>query len=205
MPAKILHQTIDGVECKRCSQCTEWKPLTQYTKETRRPDGLCYRCIICWKNYRNNHRDVDSEYRRNNREKVNTWRRTELARKRENPDEKFIQKRIKENIARRMRFILRGTQKSQKTCELLGCSPEEFKSHLESTFTEGMTWDNYGEWHIDHIIPCAAFDQTDDTERMACWNRRNLRALWGQENMEKSDAYDQVEKETYMSSFTLVR
>ena len=104
-----------------------------------------------------------------------------------------------------MRFILRGTQKSQRTCELLGCSPEELKAHLETTFTEGMSWDNYGEWHIDHIIPCAAFDQTDYTERMACWNRRNLRALWGQENMEKSDTYDQVEKETYMSSFTLVR
>jgi hypothetical protein len=202
MPAKIPHQIIDGVEHKRCSQCTEWKPLTQYTKETRRSDGLYDRCRPCLKEYRHSRLNLDYEYRKNNREKVNTWKRTELARKRENPDEKFIQKRIKENIARRMRFILRGTQKSQKTCELLGCSPEEFKSHLESTFTEGMTWDNYGEWHIDHIIPCAAFDQTDDTERMACWNRRNLRALWGQE---KSDAYDQVEKETYMSSFTLVR
>ena len=98
-----------------------------------------------------------------------------------------------------------GKPKEGHTIDLLGYSALELKEHITSLFTEGMTWDNYGEWHIDHIIPCAAFDQTDDTERMACWNRRNLRALWGQENMEKSDAYDQVEKETYMSSFTLVR
>ena len=99
-----------------------------------------------------------------------------------------------------MRFILRGTQKSQKTCEILGCSPEELKAHLETTFTEGMSWDNYGEWHIDHIVPCAAFNQDDEQERMACWNWRNLRALWGEENLKKSDAFDPVAKASLISA-----
>jgi hypothetical protein len=155
---------------------------------------------VCWKEYRKERCELDYEYRRNNRDKVNTWRRNQYHRNCDNPDEKFIQKRIKENLARRMRFILRGTQKSQKTCEILGCSPEELKAHLETTFTEGMSWDNYGDWHIDHIVPCAAFNQGDEQERMACWNWRNLRALWGEENMKKSDAFDPVAKASLISA-----
>lgn len=201
MPSKIEHRIIDGTEFKRCARCTEWKQLDDYTVEKRRSDGLCYNCKHCLKEIRHERLDKDKEYRKNNREKVNLWRRNERNRSKENKTDVFIKTRLKENIARRLRFILKGVQKSEKTCELIGCSPEELKKNIETTFLEGMTWENYGEWHVDHIIPCAAFDHTDENERRACWNFKNLRALWGSENMKKSCTFDQAEKDEYMFAF----
>jgi hypothetical protein len=69
----------------------------------------------------------------------------------------------------------------------LGCTFEEFKDHLESQFTEGMTWDNWGRggWHIDHIIPCAVFDLTKPSHQKVCFNYQNLQPLWESENCSK--------------------
>jgi hypothetical protein len=71
----------------------------------------------------------------------------------------------------------------------LGCSIEDLKSHLESKFQPGMTWDNYGKngWHIDHIRPLVSFDLTDaDQLKQAC-HYTNLQPLWAHDNYVKSD------------------
>jgi hypothetical protein len=68
---------------------------------------------------------------------------------------------------------------------LVGCSIEELRLHLESQFVAGMTWANYGEWHVDHIRPCAMFDLTQDAQQRECFNWSNLRPLWGVENLRK--------------------
>lgn len=199
MPALIEHRTENGTEVKRCSTCTEWKPLNAYTLKTSRSDGLCDKCRSCWTEYRRERSQKDKDYRRANRDKVNTWNRTRYNRSKESQSDVYTQRRIKENIARRLRLLLNG-QKSQPTTELIGCSIDEFKKHLESTWSEGMSWENYGirGWHIDHVIPCAAFNQDDENERRACWNWRNLRALWGDENLVKSDLYSQEDKDAYL-------
>jgi hypothetical protein len=85
----------------------------------------------------------------------------------------------------RIRTAIKKGCKSAQTMELLGCSIEEVKSHLESQFTEGMTWDNHGEWHIDHIIPCASFDLTDPEQQKKCFHYTNLQPLWASENISK--------------------
>lgn len=199
MPVRIEHRTENGTEVKRCSRCTEWKHLIEYTKEKSRADGLCDKCKSCWTKYRQERSQKDKEYRKENRDKVNTWKKTMYNRSKESQSEVYTQRRVKENIARRLRLLLKG-QKSQPTTELIGCSIDEFKTHLESTWTEGMSWGNYGTrgWHIDHVIPCAAFDQDDEIERRACWNYRNLRALWSDENLTKSDTYSQEDKDAYL-------
>lgn len=71
------------------------------------------------------------------------------------------------------------------TKDFLGCTFEELKEHLESQFTEGMSWDNYGEWHIDHIIPCAFFDLTKPSHQKVCFNWQNLQPLWESDNCSK--------------------
>ena len=78
-----------------------------------------------------------------------------------------------------------GGEKAEKTMELLGCSVQHVKDHLESQFTEGMTWENQGEWHIDHIRPCASFDLTDPEEQKKCFHWTNLQPLWAQDNLRK--------------------
>ena len=67
--------------------------------------------------------------------------------------------------------------KINSTFDLLGYSALELKIHLESLFTEGMTWDNYGEWHIDHKKPVSSFES--DTLPSIVNALSNLQPLWG--------------------------
>jgi len=76
------------------------------------------------------------------------------------------------------------------TLEYVGCSLETLRTHIERQFTEGMNWDNQGEWHIDHIKPCASFNLDNEDERHQCFHYTNLQPLWGPDNLSKSDNYD---------------
>lgn len=85
---------------------------------------------------------------------------------------------------------LAGTRKQASTYRALGYSLDELKQHLERQFLRGMSWDNYGEWHVDHIIPLAAFeiDGTDSEGFRAAWSLGNLRPLWARDNSIKRAA-----------------
>lgn len=97
--------------------------------------------------------------------------------------------KIRKNIRDRMRSAMKGKSKSKNTMELLGCTIEELKTHLEKQFTHGMNWDNYGKkgWHIDHILPCASFDLTDPEQQRKCFHYTNLQPLWATDNYKKKD------------------
>mgnify|MGYP001132378696 CR=1 FL=1 len=100
--------------------------------------------------------------------------------------------KIMKNLRTRISTAIRGSRKSASTVSLLGCSVDELNKHLESQFTTGMTWDNYGYygWHVDHIKPCASFDLTLDSEQKKCFHYTNLQPLWAKDNMNKSDKYE---------------
>lgn len=118
------------------------------------------------------------EYSLNNREKIN----------------KRLNKKYKTNLqyyfARKYRDLIRRTLKRQnasksvQSIELLGCSFEQFKKHIESQWQPGMSWDNYAHdgWHIDHIRPCITFDLTDPEQQKQCCHYTNLRPLWAKDN-----------------------
>jgi hypothetical protein len=73
--------------------------------------------------------------------------------------------------------------------EILKYSPDELSNHLETKFTDGMTWENYGEWHVDHIKPISSFNfnEVGDEEFLKCWSLDNLQPMWGEENIRKSN------------------
>jgi hypothetical protein len=75
--------------------------------------------------------------------------------------------------------------------ELIGCSIRELKIHLESKFSEGMTWDNYGTggWQIDHLLPCAVYDLKYPEEQKKCFNYSNLQPMWAKENFDKNASF----------------
>jgi hypothetical protein len=110
---------------------------------------------------------------------------------------KYHKKRLESDIGYRILCMLRSrlhkalknNQKYGHTLELLGCSIQELKKHLESQFTVGMSWGNHGlyGWHIDHKKPCASFDLTDPEQQKACFHYTNLQPLWAEENLSKSD------------------
>ena len=74
-----------------------------------------------------------------------------------------------------------------KSIELLGCSVEDTRRHIESLWLPGMSWDNYGiaGWHIDHIQPCCTFDLTDLEQQKKCFHYTNLRPLWAKDNLRR--------------------
>lgn len=76
-------------------------------------------------------------------------------------------------------------EKNNKTIDILKYSPIDLKNHLESLFLEGMSWDNYGEWHIDHIIPLSKFNK--DTPIHIINSLDNLQPLWAIDNLIKSN------------------
>jgi len=101
-------------------------------------------------------------------------------------------------LRRRLSDTIRkvGANKKASTMEILGCSAEDFKNYLENKFREGMIWENYGTWHIDHFYPCDSFDLTKDEEQKRCFHYTNLQPLWAKENIKKSNKI--IEREVYV-------
>ena len=129
------------------------------------------------------------EWREKNREHLNEKTRLwYLNRRRTDPS--F---RLKCNTRTALWTCLkeRNVAKYRSTFALLGYTIEELMSHLEALFTEGMTWDNYGEWHVDHKIPMTSFNFTssDDPEFKECWALVNLQPLWELDNLSKGPRY----------------
>ncbi len=69
--------------------------------------------------------------------------------------------------------------------DVLGCTVHEARLYIESKFKSGMSWDNYGEWHIDHINPLVSFDVTKMDQRLEAFHFTNLQPLWAEENQKK--------------------
>jgi hypothetical protein len=120
---------------------------------------------------------------------------------RENPIKKrnyfknYQNKRNKEDVNHRLAGSLRArlraaikknrTVKSFRTMELVGCTIDELKQHLESKFKKGMSWNNYGKWHVDHVVPVDFFDLTKIEEQKKCFHYLNLQPLLARDNLRK--------------------
>jgi len=108
-----------------------------------------------------------------------------------------IKKREQENpllvvikITRKMvrsAFKRKGYEKDSHTYEIIGCSYEVFKAHIENQFLPGMSWDNHGEWHLDHIIPVSYGISVE--EIIALNNYINLQPLWAIDNLRKGNRW----------------
>ena len=110
-----------------------------------------------------------------------------------------IQYRIMENLRARLGSAIRfsGGQKYASTRELIGCTVDELRAHLEKQFLPGMSWSNRKEWHIDHIRPCASFDLTDPEQQKICFNWKNLQPLWAMDNWKKGSNPSSVDGKTF--------
>ena len=82
--------------------------------------------------------------------------------------------------------LLALDKKPSKTFEWVGCTPEQLKAHFESLFIEGMSWENYGKWHVDHIRPISSF-KAEEWEQINHYT--NLQPLWANDNFAKGDKW----------------
>ncbi len=86
------------------------------------------------------------------------------------------------------RYTNDGKKAGRNWESLVNYTLDDLIKHLESQFIEGMSWNNYGLWEIDHIMPISAFsfNSPDDIQFKLCWSLDNLRPLWKQDNRAKS-------------------
>lgn len=152
-------------------------------------------------------RVASAKRRKENPEQVREWDRNWRTRNAETIKARLktpeVKARVNANLRRRNRIdpafrthkrmasavhqALRDRKNGRKWEDLVGYTCVDLTRHLERQFQPGMTWDNMGEWHIDHIVPKSSFEYTDETdpEFKACWAMTNLRPLWKDDNQTK--------------------
>lgn len=96
-----------------------------------------------------------------------------------------IQYKLAKRLRTRLYHALKHGWKSGSAVEDLGCSILELIQYLERKFTDEMSWENYGKWHIDHIIPLTLFDLSDREQLLKACHYTNLQPLWGFDNIRK--------------------
>jgi hypothetical protein len=130
----------------------------------------------------------DWYYRPGNKEKVLTKNRLYRAN---------LSNTIKDNFRRRINHALCGNKLSLKNENILGCDIETYKEYLELLFEPGMTWENRGEWVIDHIMPLSLFNLEDEEQMKISFHFSNTQPLWAQENGIKSTKMSPVVQIVY--------
>jgi hypothetical protein len=194
---------VSDVDKNICSKCGDKKYLTEFHRRSSGRLGVTSMCKVCAANY-------DKEYQKNNREKkcsiskkyyeknkdkilskvvrtdetrkkYNEWRRNKKI---NNPMYKLT-----DNVRHRLKEYLKITNivKTERTFDIVGCTPPELKDHLEEQFVVGMSWDNHGYngWHIDHIIPLSSAKTEEEIYKLSHYT--NLQPMWGKDNIKKGN------------------
>jgi hypothetical protein len=148
----------------------------------KRPDRFPYYRNLCkscksLRNQTDHVKQLNKEYFNNNKSTIYSRRQ---LRKQNNVNE-----RLADSVRARLRAALKGSYKSGMALHELGCTVGMLKQHLSAKFKHGMSWDNYGEWHIDHIKPLSAFDLSDPEQISVACNYNNLQPLWAKDNLMK--------------------
>lgn len=155
------------------------------------------------KNWRDNNKEYMITYYKDNKEKITNYN---IEYYQENKEE--IKKRVGLNRNEYMKkhykkyphihihrgllsryYTWIGESKLDKTHILLGYTAKELKLHLESLFTDGMSWSNFGEWHVDHIKPVSKFNKMELPSVVN--SLTNLQPIWAYENLKKGARYEQ--------------
>jgi len=139
--------------------------------------------IECVKKYKENNKEILKEkakiYYQKNKHKKNEY----VKNYRLNNPLFDLSIRIRQNI--RSTFKVKNYDKKSKTTNILGCSIQDFKNHLERQFTKGMTWENAREWHLDHIYPVSL--AKDEEELIRLNHYTNFQPLWAKDNLQKGN------------------
>lgn len=191
------------MEKKICSKCKEEKEVCEFGKDKTKKSGhksQCKECVnitsnkykllnpdkikLSRKKTYEKHFDKISikkkEYERKNKIKDNIRRKNKY-----HSDPSY---KLKVNLRRRISFYLKSKNiiKTNTTFDIVGCSPEFLKEHIEKQFTEGMSWDLLGKHiHIDHIIPLSSSKNENELYELCRYT--NLQPLWAEDNLKKSN------------------
>lgn len=159
--------------------------LTQQRERYNRPE-VRERVIQAARDYRKTNAGIQTKERAKEKSKLpeNKLKRNAYQRKRYRDSPEFylglrVRNRINQVLARG--FI----SKTEPTDVYLGCDFQVLIAHIESQFYDGMSWDNKGQWHLDHIYPLCVFNLTNKDEKDLAFHYSNLQPLWAEDNLRK--------------------
>lgn len=196
---------------KKCSKCGEIKELGEFYKNKKAIDGVTWYCKNCQKENslknrlnKEDKKEYNKQYYIENKEKVvvqkkiyneaNRDKRNARERTKHHKIKNDIQYRLKRNLRARINKFVKGKNKSGSAVSDIGCAFDFFINYLQQLFQPGMTYENYGAWHIDHIIPLVTFDLTDKEQFIKASHYTNLQPLWEVDNLRKGKKIINVER-----------
>jgi hypothetical protein len=180
---------------KRCSKCGLDLPATLnfFHREKAGFYGvrsICKRCI-CKRNEEKRKTPSVAKHRRNyDKKRRSTKEYREYNKKYAANRRKDTKNTLTNRISCGIRSSIKSGSKGGRHWEnLLGFTVDELKRHIEKNFCQGMSWDNFGEWHIDHKIPISAFnfETPEHVDFLRCWSLDNLQPMWAKDNIAKSN------------------
>jgi len=185
---------------KECPKCGKIKPLKEFSKDNSRKGGFCYKCKECCKiYYQDNKEAINKSSREWAKDNPGYYKsrpievKDEINRKQRERRKANVVLRINRVMSHAVWRSLKSSKNGAPWESLVGWTAEEGRVHLESRFTEGMNWDNYGygkdKWNIDHIIAICHWSITSNAcqEFKDCWSLDNLQPLWQTRNFEKGN------------------
>ena len=193
-------------EKKYCRFCDKERNVSTDFYKYRRKNSdrmeIMNKCKECHKAFRKkyakrtNYKRKDNaqrcrEYRLNHPERYREQKRRYIARKRATDKNFLVQDRISCQV---YQFLKRkNLQKTNSFWKSVNYTPENLRESLESQFWYGMEWDNYGDWHIDHIKPKSKFkiEEYGDEQFHECWGISNMQPLWEEDNLIKGDYFEE--------------
>lgn len=210
---------------KRCIDCSELKPTTEFYKDSRYKDGYGSYCKSCnaqrtykardkyrktekgkeaWKKAAKAYNESDKgKLRRQKYKNSDTYKRRTQTRSGKDKINAYIRYkrqtnpffRLSANLRKRIGNSINGVgySKKSKTYEILGIEYDEFRSYLEKQFDNNMNWDNYGEWHLDHIIPISSANNEEEVYKLNFF--LNFQPMWAKDNISKSNKFSKEEKD----------
>lgn len=169
------------IKCKEAKAAYDKKRRIEKSEQLRAYDRA-----------RNEVRRADPEYSEAQLERKRNWKSLNrdryLATCREYDARQLrenIQRRLAKNLRHRLRKAMLGETRGMSAVRDLGIPIHHFRAWIESKFQNGMSWENYGQWHLDHIKPLASFDLSDDSHVLQACNYRNIQPLWALDNIRK--------------------
>ena len=186
---------------KICSKCLIEKEVSEFHMGKTK-DGYQYCCKVCKSQYAKENKD--KENKRKNTWKLQNIEKVKLSKKKyydNNRDKEYNRNykyyknkkltdpifKLSCNLRTRIFSFLteKNIIKTNSTYIIVGCSPEELKYFLEKKFTDGMCWENYGKWHVDHIIPLSSAKNEKEIYKLC--HHTNLQPLWALDNWKKNN------------------
>ena len=186
--------------------------MAEFEKSKSQPDGKYPLCNLCCEQvaeiYREEHYKKTKEINRvkykSSPKRLKAIHRRQCRVWKENNKDKVkkynskrlntLKGRLCNSLSTHISVSLSGNKNSRHWETLVDFTIDELKTHLESKFKNGMTWDNYGRydgkkygWEIDHILPICSFnfEKPEDVEFKQCWSLKNLQPLWAKDNRSK--------------------